>query len=531
MGLPDIKAWFHADPERASRHSMAVAGMLLDYSKQPVTGKTMSLLVNLAKAMNVPLWTQRMFAGDKINFTEQRAVLHVALRNRVNRPIVVDGVDVMPNVNRVLQQIAVFSDAVRGGGWRGHTGDLITDIVNIGIGGSDLGPAMACAALKPFGDPRLRTHFVSNIDSTHLAETLALLNPASTLFIVCSKTFTTQETLTNAHSARRWLVEKLGSDGAVAKHFVAVSTNTKAVAAFGIDTANMFEFWDWVGGRYSIWGAVGLSLALLIGKERFGEFLDGAYEMDQHFCTAPLAQNLPVTLALLGIWQRNFFGAETAAILPYSQALARFPAYLQQLEMESNGKRIDREGKPVDYATAPIIWGEPGTNGQHAFFQLIHQGTSVVPADFIFALSSEYPQSDHQNKLMANCLAQTEALLRGKDAGEVQQELLKMGFNAEQVNHLTPHRVFPGNRPSNSILLDRLDPKTLGKLIAAYEHKVFVQGIIWNLNSFDQWGVELGKQLAPQILADLAAGLGADEHDSSTHRLIGAIARRHGGKQ
>ena len=528
LGAANVNAWFMADPQRATRLSLEAAGILLDYSKQPVTDATMALLVELAQAMHVKSWIKRMFAGDKINFTEQRAVLHVALRNRGNRPILVDGADVMPGVNRVLQQIGDFTRAVREGHWRGHGNAVITDIVNIGIGGSDLGPVMACAALKPFGHVRLRTHFVSNVDGAHLAETLALLNPASTLFIVCSKTFTTQETLTNAHSARRWLVEKLGAETAVAKHFVAVSTNAKAVAAFGIDTANMFEFWDWVGGRYSLWSAVGLSLALLIGMEHFNALLDGAHVMDEHFRTAPLAQNLPVTLALLGIWQRNFQRAESYGIMPYSQALARFPAYLQQLEMESNGKRIDRDGNVVDYATAPIIWGEPGTNGQHAFYQLMHQGTSIVPADFIVALHSEYPVGDHQTKLLANCLAQTEALLRGKNVAAVEQELRTAGVDADQIARHAPHRVFPGNRPTNTLLLHRLDPRTLGALVALYEHKVFVQGIIWNINSFDQWGVELGKQLAGRVLADLDAGAAGSEHDSSTRRQIGLITARTG---
>ncbi len=528
LGAANVNAWFMADPQRATRLSLEAAGILLDYSKQPVTDATMALLVELAQAMHVKSWIERMFAGDKINFTEQRAVLHVALRNRGNRPILVDGADVMPGVNRVLQQIGDFTRAVREGHWRGHGNAVITDIVNIGIGGSDLGPVMACAALKPFGHVRLRTHFVSNVDGAHLAETLALLNPASTLFIVCSKTFTTQETLTNAHSARRWLVEKLGAETAVAKHFVAVSTNAKEVAAFGIDTANMFEFWDWVGGRYSLWSAVGLSLALLIGMEHFNALLDGAHVMDEHFRSAPLAQNLPVTLALLGIWQRNFQRAESYGIMPYSQALARFPAYLQQLEMESNGKRIDRDGNVVDYATAPIIWGEPGTNGQHAFYQLMHQGTTIVPADFIVARHSEYPVGDHQTKLLANCLAQTEALLRGKNVAAVEQELRTAGVDADQIARHAPHRVFPGNRPTNTLLLHRLDPRTLGALVALYEHKVFVQGIIWNINSFDQWGVELGKQLANRVLADLDAGAAGSEHDSSTRRQIGLITARTG---
>lgn len=508
------------DPDRADRYSVSACGLTLDYSKQSVTDVTLSQLLQLAGAMALPRWIERMFNGEKINFTEQRAVLHTALRNRTNRPIIVDGADVMPEVNRVLALIGHFSEAVREGTWRGHTGERITDIVNIGIGGSDLGPAMACGALKALAHPRLTAHFVSNVDSTHLAETLAPLNPATSLFIVCSKTFTTQETLTNAHSARRWLIEKLGSDQAVAKHFVAVSTNGKEVAAFGIDTANMFEFWDWVGGRYSLWSAVGLSLALLIGRERFGEMLDGACAMDEHFRHAPLGENMPVLLALIGVWQRNFLHAESYAILPYSQALARFPAYLQQLEMESNGKRVDRDGRTVDYATAPIIWGEPGTNGQHAFYQLLHQGTSIVPADFIAVIESEYPIADHQAKLLANCLAQTEALLQGKGLAQAEAGLHQAGLSQEDIKALAPHKVFPGNRPTNTLLLRRLDAKTLGALIALYEHKVFVQGIVWNINSFDQWGVELGKQLATPILAELIGGPSDSHHDASTRRLV-----------
>ena len=523
LGNAHINAWFQVDPQRAGKFSVEAAGICLDYSKQPVTDRTIDLLVALARAMDVKGWGERMFAGEKINFTEQRAVLHTALRNRGNRPVTVDGVNVMRSISRVLEQMRAFANAVRDGTWRGHTGELITDIVNIGIGGSDLGPAMACAALKPFGHPRLRSHFVSNVDGTHLAETLAGLNAASTLFIVCSKTFTTQETLTNAHSARRWLVDKLGTDSAVARHFVAVSTNAKAVSAFGIDIANMFEFWDWVGGRYSLWSAIGLSLAVLIGMDNFDDMLLGAYTIDAHFRDAPLDENLPVILALIGIWQRNFMAAETYGILPYSQALARFPAYLQQLDMESNGKRVDREGNVVDYATAPIIWGEPGTNGQHAFYQLLHQGTTAVPADFIVALQSEYPSGDHQPKLLANCLAQTEALLSGKTTATVERELQSMQYNAAQIAQLTPHRVFPGNRASNTLFIDRLDPKTLGALVAAYEHKVFVQGIIWNVNSFDQWGVELGKQLANQILSEFEGGAIGGRHDGSTQAAIAKI--------
>jgi glucose-6-phosphate isomerase len=521
LGQPDIRGWFIADPGRAERYSLSACGITLDFSKQPLTDVTLSRLQQLAGAMALPRWIERMFSGEKLNFTEQRAVLHTALRNRSNQPVIVDGADVMPEVNRVLALMGSFTAAVRDGSWRGHTGDAITDIVNIGIGGSDLGPAMVCGALKAFAHPRLRAHFVSNVDSTHLAETLAQLNPATTLFIVCSKTFTTQETLTNAHSARRWLIDKLGSDQAVAKHFVAVSTNAKEVAAFGINTANMFEFWDWVGGRYSLWSAVGLSVALLIGMEYFNELLSGAHAMDEHFRHAPLAENMPVLFALIGIWQRNFLHAESYAVLPYSQALARFPAFLQQLDMESNGKRIDREGRAIDYATAPVIWGEPGTNGQHAFYQMLHQGPSAVPADFIAVIQSEYPIGDHQAKLLANCLAQTEALLQGKDQAQVEAELRQAGVSEEQIKALAPHKVFPGNRPTNTLLLQRLDPKTLGALIALYEHKVFVQGIIWNINSFDQWGVELGKQLANKILPELTDKSSGANHDASTRRLIG----------
>jgi glucose-6-phosphate isomerase len=520
LGQPNLRDWFATDPGRAERFSLSACGIALDYSKQPLTDATLSNLVQLASAMALPRWIERLFSGEKINVTEQRAVLHTALRNRGTRPIIVDGEDVMPGVNRVLAQMENFTESVRSGAWKGHTGAMITDIVNIGIGGSDLGPAMACGALKAFAHPRLRAHFVSNVDSTHLAEILAPLDPASTLFVICSKTFTTQETLTNAQSARRWLVEKLGSDQAVASHFVAVSTNAKEVAAFGIDPANMFEFWDWVGGRYSLWSAVGLSVALLAGMERFSELLAGAHGMDEHFRQAPLAENMPVLLALIGIWQRNFLHAESYAILPYSQALARFPAYLQQLDMESNGKRVDREGRLIDYATAPIIWGEAGTNGQHAFYQLLHQGTTVVPADFIAVIDSEYPLGDHQAKLLANCIAQTEALLQGKDQTQVEAELRNTGLNPDEIRALAPHKVFPGNRPSNTLLLQRLDAKTLGALIALYEHKVFVQGIIWNINSFDQWGVELGKQLANRILPELSCEENTSGHDSSTQRLV-----------
>ena len=527
LGEVNLRDWFAADPDRAQRYCLMACGITLDYSKQPIDAVTLKLLLQLADAMALPDWIERMFNGEKINSSEDRAVLHTALRNRANRPVLVDGKDVMLDVNRVLSLMGQFSAALREGTWRGHTGQAITDIVNIGIGGSDLGPAMVCGALKAYAHARLKAYFVSNVDSTHLAETLALLNPATTLFIVCSKTFTTQETLTNAHSARRWLIDKLGSQQAVAKHFVAVSTNGKEVAAFGIDTANMFEFWDWVGGRYSLWSAIGLSVSLLVGMERFIELLAGAHAMDEHFRHARPAENMPVLLALVGVWQRNFMAAESLAILPYSQALARFPAYLQQLEMESNGKRVGRDGHNVDYATSPIIWGEPGTNGQHAFYQLLHQGTSIMPADFIAVVETEYPLADHQAKLLANCLAQSEALLQGKDRASVEDELRGAGLSPQAIQMLAPHKVFPGNRPTNTLLLERLDAKTLGALIALYEHKVFIQGIIWNINSFDQWGVELGKQLANRILPELMGAAPGAKHDASTQHLI-RLAKVHG---
>ena len=491
-------------------------GLLLDYSKNRITDQTMQKLVALAESADLSGAIERMFTGEKINTTEGRAVLHVALRNRSGEPILVDGVDVMPGVNAVLDKMATFSDRVRSGGWTGHTGKPIRNVVNIGIGGSDLGPVMAYEALKPFSDRRLTVRFVSNVDGTHLAEAVRDLDPAETLFIVASKTFTTQETMTNAHSARAWLLEKLGDGSAVAKHFVALSTNASGVAQFGIDAENnMFEFWDWVGGRYSLPSAIGLPLMIAVGPENFLRMLDGYHAMDRHFRTTPLDRNMPVVLALLGIWYNNFFDAQSHAILPYDQYLSRFAAYFQQGDMESNGKSTTLDGSPVDWQTGPVIWGEPGTNGQHAFYQLLHQGTKLVPADFLGFARSHNPLGDHHDKLMANLFAQTEALALGRTAEEVRAEGV-----AEE---LVPHKTFQGNRPTNTIVADMLDPETLGKLIAMYEHKIFVQGVIWNINSYDQMGVELGKVLAKKILPELQAELqvgGELEHDSSTNQLV-----------
>jgi glucose-6-phosphate isomerase len=511
---------FAGDPDRFQKFSVRWKDILLDYSKNRITEKTMSLLLDLAREVGLDTWIERMFTGEKINFTEHRSVLHIALRNRSNTPIIVDGEDVMPAVNKVLDHIRSFSELVRNGSWKGCTGKEMTDIVNIGIGGSDLGPVMVTEALKPYGHPRLNVRFVSNVDGTHIAETLKGLNPETTLFIISSKTFTTQETLANAQSAKRWFLERVKDESAVAKHFVAVSTNAKAVSAFGIDTRNMFEFWDWVGGRYSLWSAIGLSIALYIGMDNFEDLLTGAHEMDQHFRTAPFENNIPVILALLGVWYNNFFHAESHAVIPYDQYMHRFPAYLQQGDMESNGKRVTRDGNEVDYSTGPIIWGEPGTNGQHAFFQLLHQGTKMIPADFLAPMQTHNPIGDHHTILLSNFFAQTEALMRGKTDGEARHELRSSGVPGTDLEHLLPHKVFPGNRPTNSILFKKLTPRTLGFLIAMYEHRIFVQGVIWNVNSFDQWGVELGKQLAKTILPELASGDVATSHDSSTNGLI-----------
>ena len=512
---------FAQDSERFKKFSLEFEGLLLDFSKNRVTDETLPLLRALAVDRDVPGWAKKMFSGEKINITENRAVLHIALRNRSNTPILVDGQDVMPEVNRVLKHMEEFSEAIRSGAWKGYTGKTITDFVNIGIGGSDLGPVMVTEALKPYGAEGPRAHFVSNVDGTHIAETLKDLSPATTLFIVASKTFTTQETLTNAHSARDWFLAEAKDETAVPKHFVALSTNEKEVTKFGIDPANMFEFWDWVGGRYSLWSAIGLPIALSIGFKNFTELLAGAHAMDQHFLTAPPEKNLPMTLGLIGLWYNNFFGAHTEALLPYDQYMHRFPAYFQQGDMESNGKGVTREGERIDdYSTGPVIWGEPGTNGQHAFYQLIHQGTQLVPADFLAPMETQNPLGEHHLILLSNFFAQTEALMRGKTADEVRRELEKDGVKGEALEKLIPHKVFTGNRPTNSILFPKLDPRTLGMLIALYEHKIFTQGIIWGINSFDQWGVELGKQLAKAILPELKSSGDVSSHDSSTNGLI-----------
>jgi len=527
-----MRALFEGDEGRFERLSRQLHDILVDFSKHRVTDETLELLWQLAREVDLESWFDRMFSGEPINLTEGRAVLHVALRNRADRPIRVDGEDVMPAVTDVLARMRRFTDAVRSGEWRGFTGKGITDVVNIGIGGSDLGPVMVTEALRPYWKPGLRVHFVSNIDGTHLAETLKRVDPETVLFTVASKTFTTQETLTNARSARAWLVDALGDEAAVARHFVAMSTNDEQVAAFGIDTANMFGFWDWVGGRYSLWSAIGLPIALVIGMDRFEELLAGGRDVDDHVRTAPLQHNIPALMALLGVWYHNFFGAETHAILPYDQYLHRFAAYFQQGDMESNGKRVDREGRAIEgYSTGPVIWGEPGTNGQHAFYQLIHQGTRLIPADFLAPAHSQNPMGEHHPILLANFLAQTEALMKGKTEEEARSELEAKGLPADQVDALLPHKVFPGNRPTTSILFDRLDPRTLGRLIALYEHKIFAQGVIWNINSFDQWGVELGKQLAVAILPELAGDGEVATHDSSTNGLIQEIVRRRRGEE
>lgn len=517
---------FAQDPDRFRKLSLRAAGIFLDYSKNLVDDETLRRLFALARDAGVEKRRDEMFSGKKINVTEGRAVLHVALRNRASTAIVVDGKDVMPDVNRVLSKMRDFVGRLESGAFSGHTGKKLTSIVNIGIGGSDLGPVMVTEALKPYARKGITPYFVSNVDGTHLAEVLRKVDPETTLFVVASKTFTTQETLANAKSARDWLVARLGESSAVAKHFVALSTNAKEVAAFGIDTANMFEFWDWVGGRYSLWSAIGLTIAATIGFDRFEELLDGAFAMDRHFKEAKLEQSLPVILAVLGVWYTNVFGAETQAILPYDQYMHRFPAYFQQGDMESNGKRVDREGVPVDYATGPVLWGEPGTNGQHAFYQLIHQGTRIVPCDFLVPAVSQNPMGEHHDLLLANFLAQTEALMRGKTLEEATAELEKKGLSPDEVARLAPHKVFPGNRPTNSIVFDRLDPKTLGALLALYEHKIFVQGTIWNVNSYDQWGVELGKELASKILPELRDKSVITSHDSSTNGLLALLKEK-----
>jgi glucose-6-phosphate isomerase len=521
-----IRHLFEADPRRFERLSLELPGMLFDYSKHRVTARTLELLVDLAQGMELPLAIERMFRGERINVTEQRAVLHVALRNRSNDPVMVDGRDVMPDVNAVLARMRSFADQVISGRWTGHSGQRITDVVNIGIGGSDLGPLMVSEALRPYWKRGLRAHFVSNVDATHLTETLRRVSPDTTLFSIASKTFTTQETLTNARSARAWLLERFADRAAVARHFVALSTNREAVAEFGINPDNVFELWDWVGGRYSLWSAIGLPIACVLGMDEFEQLLEGAHEIDRHFRSAPLARNVPVLMALLGIWYTNFWAAESHAILPYDQYLHRFAAYFQQGDMESNGKGVDRDGQPIGgYQTGPIVWGEPGTNGQHAFFQLLHQGTRLVPCDFIAPVRSHNPIGSHHRILLANFFAQTEALMLGKTEAEARAELERQGLPPARVDALLPHKLFAGNRPTSSILVDQITPRRLGQLIALYEHKIFVQGVIWNVNSFDQWGVELGKQLASAILPELEGDAPVTGHDASTNGLVNWMKR------
>ena len=535
-GLRSLAAWaprqplrelFAGDPGRAERFSLNVGDHLhVDYSKNLITDDSLKALAELARKTGVERLRDQMFAGEPINRTENRAVLHVALRNRSARPMLVDGHDVMPDVRAALDHLRRFSDSIRSGAWLGYTGLRITDVVNIGIGGSDLGPAMVTQALAPYAREGPRLHFVSNVDGSHLAETVRMLHPATTLFTVASKTFTTQETMVNAQSARAWFLSRAKDPAAIAKHFVAISTNEEEVRKFGIAPENMFVFWNWVGGRYSLWSSIGLPIALATGYGHFEQLLDGAHEMDEHFRTAPIERNLPIVLGLLGVWYSSVLGADTHAVLPYEQYLHRLPAYLQQLDMESNGKRVDREGHPVDTPTAPIVWGEPGTNGQHAFYQLLHQGTRLVPCDFLAGIESHHHVGDHHRLLLANCFAQTEALMRGKTEAEVRVELAAQGLAGEALEQLVPHKVFPGNRPSTTILYRKLGPRTIGMLLAMYEHKVFTMGAVWNINSFDQWGVELGKQLASAVAADLAAAGETGSHDSSTNWLINAAKRR-----
>lgn len=511
---------FQKDPDRFSHFSLRFEDLLVDFSKNRVTAETMKLLRDLARDSNLVGNIEAMFSGKKINTTEDRAVLHTALRNYSDRPVFVDNQDVMPEIRAVRAKMRFFSDQVRSGEWKGYTGKPIASVVNIGIGGSDLGPHMACEALKPYSRPGLTFHFVSNVDGTHIAEALKACDPETTLFLIASKTFTTQETMANAHTARDWFLNKAKDPAQVAKHFVALSTNSHEVAKFGINTDNMFVFWDWVGGRYSLWSAIGLSIAISVGMDHFEEFLQGAFAMDEHFRTAPLEENIPVTLGLLGLWYNNFYGAASIAVLPYDQYLHRFSAYLQQADMESNGKRVTKDGVVCSWQTGPVLWGEPGTNGQHAFYQLIHQGTKLIPCDFIAPVFSQNPLGEHHTLLLANFFAQTEALMVGKSAEAVRKELESKNLSTKDLEALVPQKVFPGNRPTNSIVFNRLTPRSLGMLIAMYEHKIFTQGILWGINSFDQWGVELGKQLANAILPELRTPGTVGTHDSSTNGLI-----------
>lgn len=515
-----LRQLFDNDAQRFDKFQLQAAGIFLDYSKNHVTEQTLELLQALAKECGVVERIDGMFNGDIVNPTEHRPALHTALRNRSDRAVMVDGRDVMPDVREVLDRLRAFSDKVRDGHWTGFTGKRITDVVNIGIGGSDLGPLMAVEALAPFAHSRLKLHFVSNVDGSHLVSALKKVNPETTLFIVASKTFTTQETLTNAHSARNWFLESSATEADISSHFVALSTNQEAVTGFGISADNMFGFWDWVGGRYSLWSAIGLSVILSIGMDRFEQFLQGAHDMDEHAQSAPLAENMPVTLALLTVWYNNFWQAHSHLIAPYDQYLHRFPAYLQQLTMESNGKSVHVNGAPVSTATGPVVWGEPGTNGQHAYFQLLHQGTHLIPTDFIMAIESLNPLGIHQDLLMANCFAQSEALMMGKNQQELQAEMSADGASSDEIERLSGHRTFGGNRPSNTLLVQQLTPHALGALIALYEHKVFVEAAIWDINPFDQWGVELGKQLAKSIHGEIELGNKVIEHDASTNGLI-----------
>lgn len=515
-----MKTLFAADPDRGNRYSLRLHDLYFDYSKNRIDETTLSLLLDMAAECGLDAAIDAMFSGAPINRTEGRAVLHTALRNRSGRPVFVDGQDVMPGVNAVLSQMKQFSEAVISGRHKGYTGRAITDVVNIGIGGSDLGPVMVTEALKPYRN-RLKPHFVSNVDGTHIAETLRELDPETTLFLIASKTFTTQETMANAHTARQWFLDSGAQAKDIALHFVALSTNKEGVTGFGIDPANMFVFWDWVGGRYSLWSAIGLSICLSIGYDHFEQLLEGAYAADCHFRETPFARNIPVIQALLGIWYNNFFGAETHALLPYDQYLHRMPAYFQQADMESNGKYVSRTGDKVPYHTGPVIWGEPGTNGQHAFYQLIHQGTRLVPCDFIVPAQSHNPLGNHHKLLISNCFAQTEALMKGRTEAEVREELEAEGKTAADIAALLPYKIFEGNRPTNTFLLKKIDPFHLGMLIACYEHKIFVQGVLWNIYSFDQWGVELGKHMANNIIPELENDGDITSHDSSTNNLIG----------
>ncbi|NTW69339.1 MAG: glucose-6-phosphate isomerase [Chlorobiaceae bacterium] len=517
-----MRELFQSDSQRFETFSVRCGELLLDYSKNRITPRTMELLLELARNAGLETKQREMFEGKAINYTENRAVLHTALRRPPDYSLEVDGLNLSDEIAEVLVQMKGFCERIISGSWKGYTGKRLTDVVNIGIGGSDLGPYMVTEALRPFAHGHLQVHFVSNIDGTHITETLKKLDPETTLFIIASKTFTTQETLTNAMSARKWFLTQAADEVHIAKHFAAVSTNRAKVVEFGIDESNMFRFWDWVGGRYSLWSSIGLSIALYLGFDRFQELLQGAYAMDEHFQNEPLERNIPVLLALLGIWYNNFFDVSSHAVIPYDQYLHRFPAYLQQLDMESNGKRVNRDGNTVDYATGPVIWGEPGTNSQHAFFQLLHQAPGFIPADFIVPLKSQNPAGEHHDILLSNCFAQTEALMKGKNRQEVHLELEAAGMESAELEALLPHKVFPGNRPTNTILLDELTPFNLGKLIAMYEHKVFVQGVIWEINSFDQWGVELGKQLAKAIYPEIQGSATVTTHDCSTNALINA---------